>query len=103
MPVPTTMILPARRARRCSPDEKGAAEWWANSPSQTSRSRDGWLRLFFEPRDDLDMGRVAELIDRGHRREPIAAIDQKAHVAGERCRIARHRDDDRDIARRERA
>ena len=76
-------------------------EWWDNSPLQTSHSLDGWRRLFFEPRDDFDMRRVAELIDRRDRREPVAAVDQKAHVARERRRIARHRDDDRHAARGE--
>src|SRR6202035_1570800 len=49
------------------------------------------------------MSRVTELVDRRHRREPITAVEQKAHVAGECRRVARYRDDDRYIARRERA
>ena len=45
-------------------------------------------------RHDLDMGGMPELIDRRHRRQPIAAIDQNAGIAREGRRIARHRDDD---------
>ena len=48
----------------------------------------------FEARHDLDMGGMAELVDRRDRVEPIAAVDQDAGVAREGRRIARHRDDD---------
>ena len=48
-----------------------------------------------QPRDDLDMGRMAELVDRRDRGEPIAAVDQHARVARKRRRIARHRDHER--------
>ena len=54
-----------------------------------------------EPRHQLDMRRVAELIDRRHALEPVAAIDQDPRVARECRGIARHRDHDRHLARRE--
>lgn len=41
-----------------------------------------------QPRDDLDMLRIAELIDRGDRGEAIAAIDEDAHIAGKASAIA---------------
>ena len=44
-------------------------------------------------RDDLDMRREQELIDRGDARDAVAAIDQDAEVASERARIAGHGDD----------
>src|ERR1700719_2227657 len=92
--VASMIIPPLRRIHRCSPD-KGATRWWAKSRIQTSRSPGECVRLLRKPRDDLDMRRVTELIDRRHRREPIAAIEQKAHVAGERRWIARYSDNDR--------
>ena len=38
-------------------------------------------------RDDLDMRREQELIDRGDARDAVAAIDQDAEVAGKRAWI----------------
>src|SRR5580693_1464830 len=72
-------------------------------PVADKRSAPTELRLFREARYNLDVRRIAELIDRRHRREPITAVDQKARVAGERRRIARHGNDDGDVALRKRA
>ena len=44
--------------------------------------------LALQPRDNLDMGRMFELVNRCHRAETIAAADENAHVAGEGRRIA---------------
>ena len=44
-------------------------------------------------RDDLDMRREQELIDRRDARDAVAAIDQDAEVAGKRAWIAGHGDD----------
>src|ERR1051326_7766819 len=50
-----------------------------------------------EPRDDLDVRRVAELVDRGDLIEPVAALDENARVAREGRGVARHRDDERHL------
>ena len=51
--------------------------------------------LLLEPRHDLHMRRIAELVDRRDARQPVAAVDQDAGVAREGRGIARHRDHDR--------
>ena len=47
------------------------------------------------------MRRVAELIDRGHGFQPIAAVDQDPRVTGKGRRIAGDRNHHADLARRE--
>src|SRR5262249_32831635 len=51
-----------------------------------------------QPRHDLHMGRITELVDRRHLAEAIAAIDQYFDVAREGDGIARHRHDDGNAA-----
>src|SRR5947208_3380678 len=48
-----------------------------------------------EPRDDFHVRRIAELVDRRDRFEPIAAVHKNARVAGERRGIAGNGDHDR--------
>ena len=59
------------------------------------RQRYGPLRLAFEAPDDLHVRRVAKLVDRRHRRQPVAAIAEDACIARERRGIAGDRDDQR--------
>jgi len=54
-----------------------------------------------KPCHELDMRRVAELVDRRDAVAAIAAIDQESRVAGEGRGIAGHRDDDGHCACRE--
>src|SRR5262245_2002272 len=48
-----------------------------------------------QQRDQLDMRRITELVDRRHLHEPVAAIDENTRVAREGRGIARHGNDDR--------
>ena len=53
------------------------------------RQRYGPLRLAFEAPDDLHVGRVPKLVDRGHRRQTVTAIAEDACIARERRRHCR--------------
>src|SRR5271154_3460418 len=54
-----------------------------------------------EPRHQLDMRRVTELVDRRHRLDPVAAIDENPCIARERRDVAGDRDHHGDLACRE--
>src|SRR6516225_11319285 len=54
--------------------------------------------LLLQSRYDLNMRRIAVLIDWSDRQQPIAAIDQVTNIACECAGIARHGDDDRHAA-----
>ena len=72
--------------------EGGVAGHLANVDTLCSAHPDE-LTSPLERRHHLDLGREQELVDRQDARQPVAAIDQDARVAGKRRRIAGHRDD----------
>src|SRR5438874_2533920 len=75
--------------------------WRPTWPAAAQRPALRWRRRTRsprEPRHDLDVGGIAELIDRRHLANAIAAVHQDLRIAREGRGVARYRHDDRDAA-----
>ena len=79
---------PARQSSAC---RRGSRASPAPSASRCGATAGGIEHLFLQPRHDLDMRRIEELVDRRDARQPIAAVDKDAGIAREGRGIARHR------------
>jgi hypothetical protein len=109
---PQGILLPSSitSAFRAYQSDQGAADFFARlsgGAAKASRIRASLKALQFvtplsdEPRHQLDMRRVAKLVDRRDALDAIAAIDQEPGVADEGRHVAGHRDHGADLARGE--